>query len=172
MDIQVNTEIPLPRSNWDSSPFPWITPLWITFLPFISQNILLNINDVEFDFSMGCILVLFSFLWIINVLCSNFGFLKLWFFFLNKRYLLTLIQNYNFIIEITLKQLLLTKYGWNNRNWGRLIMKNPKLHFFDISGSSKFIVNINVQINVTRSIFFGFRFFFLNACNNVLYHNQ
>ena len=64
-----------------------------------------------------------------------------------------------FIIEITLKQLLLTKYGWNN--WGRLGLKNPKLHFFDISGSSKFIVNINVQINVTHSIFIRFRFFFI-----------
>ena len=30
---------------------------WITFLPFISQKILLNIKDVEFDFRMGCILV-------------------------------------------------------------------------------------------------------------------
>ena len=34
----------------------------ITFLPFISQKILLNIKDVELDFRMGCILVLFIFM--------------------------------------------------------------------------------------------------------------
>ena len=33
------------------------------------------------------------------------------------------------IIEITLKQLLHKKYGWNNPNWGRLGLKSPKLHF-------------------------------------------
>ena len=42
-------------------------PQWISFLPFISQKILLSIKDVKFDFRMGCILVLFPFLWIINV---------------------------------------------------------------------------------------------------------
>ena len=42
--------------------FPHSPPQWITFLPFISQNILLNITDVELDISMGCILVLFLFL--------------------------------------------------------------------------------------------------------------
>ena len=65
-----------------------------------------------------------------------------------------------FIIEITLKLLLHKKYRWNNPNWSRLGLKNPKLHFFDISGSSKLIVNINVQINVTRSIFSVNCFFF------------
>ena len=44
-----------------------------------------------------------------------------------------------FIIGITLKLLSLTKYGWNNPNWGRLGLKNPKLHFCAISGSSKII---------------------------------
>ena len=34
-----------------------------------------------------------------------------------------------FIIEITLKQLLQKKYGWNNPNWGRLGLKSPKIHF-------------------------------------------
>ena len=43
--------------------------------------------------------------------------------------------------------------------------------FFDIYASSKFIVKINIQINVTRSIFIANRFF-LNARNNVLYQNQ
>ena len=52
-------------------------------------------------------------------------------------------------------------------------LTNPKLHFYGISGSSKFIVNINVQINVTRSIFIINRFlFFWNARNNILYQNQ
>ena len=57
-----------------------------------------------------------------------------------------------FFIEITLK-LLHTKYGWINPNWGRLGLKSPKLHFFAISGSSKFIAYTNIQIYVTGSIF-------------------
>ena len=103
---------------------------------------------------MGCILVLFPFLWIINVLCINFDF---WNFDLIFSKMIDIGLFWSkitiIIIEITVKQLLLTKYGWNNPNWGRLGLTNPKLHFYDISGSSKFIVNINVQINVTRSIF-------------------
>ena len=65
-----------------------------------------------------------------------------------------------FIIEITLKQLLLTKYGWNNPNWGRLGLKSPRFNFFAISGSSKFIAYTNIQIYVTGSIFIGIRYFF------------
>ena len=38
---------------------PW-PPQWITFLPFISQKILLNIKDVEFDFRMGVYTCLIS----------------------------------------------------------------------------------------------------------------
>ena len=41
-----------------------------------------------------------------------------------------------FIIEITLKLLLHKKYGWNNPKLGRLGLKSPKLHFFDISGKT------------------------------------
>ena len=52
-----------------------------------------------------------------------------------------------FIIEITLKLLLHTKYGWNNLNWGRLGLKSPKLYLFAISGSSKFIAYTNIQIH-------------------------
>ena len=37
-----------------------------------------------------------------------------------------------FIIEITLKQLLLTKYGWNNPNWGRLGLKSQKTSLFGL----------------------------------------
>ena len=77
-----------------------------------------------------------------------------------------------FIIEISLELLLHKKYGWNNPNWGRLGLKSPNLHFFAISGSSKFIAYTNIQIYVTGSIFIGFFFFFWNARNNVLYHNQ
>ena len=77
-----------------------------------------------------------------------------------------------FIIEIALELLLHTKYGWNNPNWGRLGLKSLNLHFFAISGSSKFIAYTNIQIYVTGSIFIVIIFFFLNARNNVLYHNQ
>ena len=147
-------------------------PKWITFLPFISQNILLNIKDVELDISIDCKLVLFPFLWIINVLCTNFGFLKFWFIFSKMSDIVLLWSKITiFIIEITLKQLLLTKYGRNCPNWGRLGLKNPKLHFRAISGSSKIIAYTNIQIHVTRSIFIV-NWFFLNARNNVLYQNQ
>ena len=57
LEIQVSTEITLPRRNYDGSPIPPQAPKWITFLALISQKILLNIKDVEFDFRMGCILV-------------------------------------------------------------------------------------------------------------------
>ena len=40
-----------------------------------------------------------------------------------------------FVIEITLKLVLDTKYGLNNPNWRRLGLKSPKLHFLAISGS-------------------------------------
>ena len=65
-----------------------------------------------------------------------------------------------FIIEISLKLHLQTKYGWNNPNWGRLGLKSRKLHFFAISGSLKFIAYTNIQIHVTGSIFILIWFFF------------
>ena len=63
LDIQVNTVITLPRGNYDGSPISPNSPRWITFLLFILQKILilLNIKDVEFDFRMGYILVVFPF---------------------------------------------------------------------------------------------------------------
>ena len=61
LDIQVKTVITLPRGNYDGSPISPRIPQSITFLIFISQKILLNIKHVEFDFRMGCILVLFPF---------------------------------------------------------------------------------------------------------------
>ena len=77
-----------------------------------------------------------------------------------------------FMIEITRKLLLLTKYGWNNPSWGRFCLKSPKkLHFFAISDSSKFIAYTDIQIHVAGSIFIVI-WFFLTARNNVLYQNQ
>ena len=64
-----------------------------------------------------------------------------------------------FIIEITIKLCLHRKYGWNNPNWGRLGLKNPNLHFFAISGCSKFIAYTNVQIHVTCWMFIIIFFF-------------
>ena len=64
--------------------FSWVpTPLWTTFLIVVSQKILLNIKDVEFDFRMGCILVLFRFLRIINMQFTNFRLLNFHFYFQN-----------------------------------------------------------------------------------------
>ena len=135
-------------------------PQSITFLLFISQKILVNIKDVESDHSMGCIHVLFPFLWIINVLCTNFGFLKFWFYFFKTDIGFLWSKITIFILEITPKQVLDTKYGWNNPHWGRLGLKSAKFYFFAISGSSKFIANTNIPIYVTGSIFIGIRFFF------------
>ena len=70
LDIQVNTVIALPRGNYDSFPIP---PQWITFLIFIPQKILLDIKDVEFDFRLGCIFVLFPFF--MNNKCAIYKFL-------------------------------------------------------------------------------------------------
>ena len=42
-----------------------------------------------------------------------------------------------FIIEISLKLHLHTKYGWNNPNSHRFGLKSQKLNFFGISSSSK-----------------------------------
>ena len=50
------------------------------FLIFIWQKILFNIKNVEFDFSMGCILDLFLFLWIRNLKFKNFWSFNFWFF--------------------------------------------------------------------------------------------
>ena len=122
-------------------------PWWITFLP-ISQFFLLNIKDVEFDFTMGCILVLFPFLWIINVQFNEFFYIWIFDFFIFKYRDIGLLSSKItiFIIEITLKLLLQKKYGWNNPNWGGLGRKCPKLHIFAISGSSKIITYTNIQI--------------------------
>ena len=72
-----------------------------------------------------------------------------------------------FIIEITLKQLLHKKYGWNNPNWGRLGLKSPKLHFLVFWQLKKFKYMSRAQFSSELDFLF-----FLNARNNVLYHNQ
>ena len=56
---------------WTVPPFPQAPPKWISLLPIL-EIFLLNIKDVEFDFRMGYIPVLFSFLWIIKVIFTNF----------------------------------------------------------------------------------------------------
>ena len=129
-----------PRKYWNynsKKQFAWFPHFprspWINFLPFISQFFLLNIKNEDFDFRMGCILVLFLFLWIINVQFTNLGF----FIFKYSDIGLLWSKITIFIIEITLKRLLHKKYGWNKPNWGRLGLKCRKLHFFAISGSSK-----------------------------------
>ena len=94
--------------------FPQVPPCWITFLPFISQIFLLHIKDVEVDFIMGCILVLFPFLSIINVQFTNFWFFNFQFFYFQYSDIGLLCSKITiFIIEITLKLLLNKKYGWN-----------------------------------------------------------
>ena len=68
---------------------PWPTPRDKFFNSDLkTQKILLIIKDVEFDFRMCCILVLFPFLKIIDVQFTNFRFLNFRFFdFQNYRYL-------------------------------------------------------------------------------------
>ena len=76
-----------------------------------------------------------------------------------------------FIIEISLKLHLHTKYGWNNPNSLRLGLESPKFHFLAFLAAQKFIAHTNIHIHVTGSIF-SVNWFFLNAPNNVLYQNQ
>ena len=59
-----------------------------------------------------------------------------------------------FIIEISLKLHLHTKYGWNNPNSGRLGLKSPKFKFLPFLAVQKFIAYANIQIHVCIWIFF------------------
>ena len=134
--------------------FPQAPPQWITILILISQKILLNIKDVEFDFRMGCILFLFPFLWIINVQFTNFGFFIFYFFILKFSDIGLFWSKITiFIIEIYLKLHLHTKYGWNNPNSCRLDLKCKKFHFLPFPAAQKIITYTNIQIHVTCSIF-------------------
>ena len=71
-----------------------------------------------------------------------------------------------FIIEISLKLRLQTKYGWNEHNSRRLRLKSPKFNFLSFLAAEKFIPHTNIQIHVKGSIFILI-WFFLNARNNV-----
>ena len=109
---------------------------WITFLPFISEKFLLNIKDVDFDFRMVCILVLFPFLLIINVEFTNFGFLNFrYFIFKYSDIGLLWSQITIFIIEIILKLLLHKKYGWitlTEAGWAWKFQNFTFCHFWEL----------------------------------------
>ena len=108
---------------------------------------------------MGCTLVLFSFLWITNVQFTNFLFLNFKFFIFKYSYIGLLWSKITiFIIEITLKLPLLSKYGWNNPNWGRLGLKNPKRHVFCHFWQLK-IHRIHKHWNTCRAFNFHQHFF-------------
>ena len=133
--------------------FPRPTPQCITFLIFISQKILLNIKDVEFYFRICCILVLFLFLWIINLqsTISDFWIFDFIFKYSDIGFLWSKINI--FFIKIHLKLHLHTKYVWKNSNWGRLGLKSQKFYFLPFLGAQKFISYTIIQIHVSRSIF-------------------
>ena len=120
---------------------PQALPQWITFLPFISQKILLNIKDVEFGFRTGCILVLFLHLWIINVQFTNLGILNFWIFLFSNIAILAYFDPK--LIFLSLKFLknyiYIQNTGWNNINLHRLGLKSPKFHFFPFLGAEEFI---------------------------------
>ena len=119
----------------------------VTFFNIL-KKILINIKDVIFDFKMGCILVLFSYLWIINVQFTNFDFLIIKIcqigVFWSK---ISII-----IIEISQKLHLHAKYGWNNPYSCRFGLKSHKVHFLKFLAAQKFITYTNSQIHVTGSI--------------------
>ena len=98
---------------------------------------------------MGCILVLFPFLWIINMQFTNFE------VFLFKYSDIGLLWSKItiFIIQISLKLHLHTKYGWNNPRSHWLGLKSPKFYFLPFLAVQKFITYTNIQIYVTGSIF-------------------
>ena len=75
-----------------------------------------------------------------------------------------------FIFEITLKQLLLKKYGWNNPNWGRLGMKKSKTSLFGLLAAQNSSHTQTFKY-MSRAQFSSELDFFWNACKHVLYHN-
>ena len=118
MDIQV-IYLDIQANTCTSPPSPKVS-----FLIFISEKLLLNIKDVEFDFRMGSILVLFTFLGIINVqvLFTFLGIINVQFtHFLIFEFLIFCFTKLaklayfelkkKFIFEISIKLHSLTKYG-------------------------------------------------------------
>ena len=98
---------------------PNLFNIYLTFLIFISQKILLNIKDVWFHFRMGSMFFLLPFLWIRNLQFTNCGFLKLLFFKISQISLFWSPPK-KFIIGIFLKlhlhtnmdEITLTHTGW------------------------------------------------------------
>ena len=64
-----------------------------------------------------------------------------------------------FIIEITLKQLLHTKYIWNNPNSRRLGLKSPKFNFLLFLAAQKFIAH--KHSNTSHGLNFHHKLIFL-----------
>ena len=109
---------------------------------------------------MGCILVLFLILWIINVKFAKF---QIFNFFIFKYSDIGLLWSKItiFIIEKSLKLHYIQNTGWDNPNSHRLGLKSPKFHFLPFLGAQKFIAYTNIQIHVTCSIFIVNCFLFL-----------
>ena len=98
----------------------------------------MNIKDVEFDFRMGCILVLFPFLWIINVQFTNFGFLKFW--FSNIVILAYFDPNYYFyhwnFSKATFIYKMLDEITLTHTGWAWKIQNVIFCHFWELKNSS------------------------------------
>ena len=98
----------------------------------------MNIKDVEFDFRMGCILVLFPFLWIINVQFTNFEFLKFW--FSNIVILAYFDPNYYFyhwnFSKATFIYKILYEITLTHTGWAWKIQNVIFCHFWELKNSS------------------------------------
>ena len=131
--------------------------LLLLFYPS-SQKILLNIKGAEFNFRMGCILVLFLFLWIINVQLRNFRFLNFEFFYFRIQwYWLTLIPNchfydwnfskttftYKILDEITLTH---TGWAWKVQNFIFAISRSPKIHRIHKHSNTCEVLNFHLKL--------------------------
>ena len=104
-----------------------------------------SIKNVEFDFTMGCMLVFFLCFeyWMWNLQIFDF-----WFFFpkFAKSACLFWPKITMIVIEISLK-LEDAKYWWNNPNLHRLGLKSQQLHFVLFLATEKFIILTIVQIH-------------------------
>ena len=87
-------------------------------------------------FRMGCILILFSFLWIINVKFTNFVFLN--FLFSNIVILAYLDHKLPFLsLKFLQNYIYIQNTGWNNSNLHRFGLKSQKFHFLPFIGAQK-----------------------------------
>ena len=127
---------------------------------FLNIRLTKNIYEhkgVELDFLYGLYTCLISIF--INNKCAISQMLYFLFFKISQISLFW-SQITIFIIEISLKLHLQTKYGWNNANSHRLCLKSQKLHFLLFLAAQKFTAHTNIQIHVTVSIFILNWFFF------------